>query len=348
MTPLRWSTVKYLLSGCLVVLVGCGGGTGGEDTVDAGLVVEADAPLAPRCGDRQVDVANEEACDDGNTLDGDGCAADCSAVEPGYACTTPGDPCVVTHVCGNGIVEDIEGCDDHNTVDGDGCHADCTLEAGWRCDIAGIRCSAAQCGDGIVAGFEECDDGGAATPGCSASCTLEDGYECATPNAACTPTVCGNGVREGTEQCDDGWAAGPNNDLGDGCTPLCTREPQCANGTCIAVCGDGAIQPGEDCDDGNLHDFDGCSSACTVEFGFYCTPSTTVEPSTLNVTIVYRDFKGNDLAGGHVDFENINNSQTGDGHVIAREQQAAADRREQLRQRPHLDQEPHDVRPVVR
>ncbi len=263
----------------------------------------------PRCGDGNLDL--DEACDDGNADGGDGCSADCSMIEPGHACGNPGDPCVVTHVCGNGIIEDNEGCDDHNTADGDGCHSDCTLEAGWKCEVAGIRCTAAECGDGIIAGFEECDDGNASTPGCSTTCTLEDGYQCPTANAACIPTVCGNGVREGTEQCDDGSAAGPNNTLGDGCTPLCTREPQCADGTCAAVCGDGSIQAGEECDDGNLHDYDGCTSTCTVEYGFYCTPSGTVEPSTLPVAVVYRDFKGNDLSGGHVDFQNINNSQTG-------------------------------------
>ncbi|MBX3161835.1 MAG: DUF4215 domain-containing protein [Deltaproteobacteria bacterium] len=239
-------------------------------------------------------------------MGGDGCAADCSAIEPGFACGTPGEPCTVTHTCGNGIVEDFETCDDHNTVSGDGCHADCTLEPGWKCEIAGIRCSAAACGDGIVAGFEECDDGNAATPGCSATCTLEPGWQCLVPGAPCTPTVCGDGVREGTEECDDG-----NNDLGDGCTPMCTREPQCTNGECLAVCGDGALQAGEECDDGNLHDFDGCSSSCTAELGFTCTASSTVEPATLDVVVVYRDFKGNDLAGGHVDFQNINNAQTG-------------------------------------
>jgi fibro-slime domain-containing protein len=213
---------------------------------------------------------------------------------------------VVTHVCGNGLVEDIESCDDHNNVDGDGCLADCTLQPGWKCDVAGIRCSAAQCGDGIVAGFEECDDGAAATPGCSATCTLENGFKCPTPGAACVATTCGDNIQEGTEQCDDA-----NNDLGDGCTPLCTREPQCTGGTCMAVCGDGALQTGEACDDGNLHDFDGCSSTCTVELGFACTPSSSVEPATLNVVVVYRDFKGNDLTGGHVDFQNINESQPG-------------------------------------
>jgi fibro-slime domain-containing protein len=127
-----------------------------------------------------------------------------------------------------------------------------------------------------------------------------------TPGQACTVTTCGDSVKEGTEQCDDG-----NNDLGDGCTPLCAREPQCANGTCLAVCGDGAIQATEGCDDGNLHDFDGCSSTCTVEIGFACTPSSVVEPGALHVATVYRDFKGNDLAGGHIDFQNINQAQTG-------------------------------------
>ena len=140
--------------------------------------VHAAATASSTCG---------EVCDDGNAVAGDGCAADCATVEAGHACGNPGDPCVVTHVCGNGLVEDIEGCDDHNTASGDGCHSDCTLEAGWRCDVAGIRCSAAQCGDGIVAGYEECDDGAATTPGCSATCTLEDGYQCPTANAACTP-----------------------------------------------------------------------------------------------------------------------------------------------------------------
>jgi fibro-slime domain-containing protein len=292
-----------------VAVAGCGGGTAGDDdqTTPDSAAPSPDADNVidrPVCGDGVVSAG--EVCDDHNTAGSDGCSADCTMIEDGFACGTPGNPCVPTHVCGNGIVEDTESCDDHNVASGDGCHADCTLEAGWKCEIAGIRCTAKECGDGIVAGFEECDDANAATPGCSATCTLEAGFQCLTPGAACTTTTCGDGVKEGTEQCDDA-----NNDLGDGCTPLCTREPSCVAGVCDAVCGDGAIQAGEGCDDGNLHDFDGCSSSCSVETGFACTPSNTVEPDPLNVVIVYRDFKGNDLTGGHVDFENINKSQTG-------------------------------------
>lgn len=38
-------------------------------------------PVAPRCGDRQIDVARGEVCDDGNDADCDGCKGDCSATE---------------------------------------------------------------------------------------------------------------------------------------------------------------------------------------------------------------------------------------------------------------------------
>jgi cysteine-rich repeat protein len=66
------------------------------------------------CGDGIVSAA--EACDDGNTADGDGCSAVC-AVEPPPAGT-----------CGDGCVDAGEACDDGNTTDGDGCSATCTVE----------------------------------------------------------------------------------------------------------------------------------------------------------------------------------------------------------------------------
>jgi fibro-slime domain-containing protein len=163
------------------------------------------------------------------------------------------------------------------------------------------------CGDGIVAGFEECDDGNATSAGCSATCTLEPGHACDTPGMPCRPTSCGDGITEGTEQCDDG-----NKNLGDGCDPLCHREPKCTDGVCQAVCGDGVLQNGEGCDDGNLKNADGCSSTCTVETGFACTPVTDAEPGTVAVTIVYRDFRGFGLTpAGHPDFENLNVSDVG-------------------------------------
>src|SRR5699024_6492710 len=137
--------------------------------------------------------------------------------------------------------------------------------------------------------------------GCSASCTLEDGYYCDTPGSPCAPTTCGNGTVEGTEQCDDG-----NLIPFDGCTASCTNEPSCSGGTCVAVCGDGVILPGgtEECDDGNTIAGDGCSPSCTTEAGFTCTLTTPPAPSQIELPLIVRDFKGDDVAGGHIDFEN--------------------------------------------
>jgi cysteine-rich repeat protein len=44
------------------------------------------------CGDGSL--VGVEVCDDGNAAGGDGCAANCLAVEPGFACPTPGEACI--------------------------------------------------------------------------------------------------------------------------------------------------------------------------------------------------------------------------------------------------------------
>jgi len=185
-----------------------------------------------------------EECDDGNTVDGDGCSADCNSDE----------------TCGNGQVDAPVGerCDDGNTVDGDDCQADCSLP---------------QCGDGIKDPGEVCDDGNDTNgDGCNRQCTSDEtcgtgvidvaaGEECdddnLLPGDGCGPTclieACGNGVMDPGEVCDD-----DNNEAGDGCSPTCLS---------LEVCGNGIIDPttGETCDDGNARSHDGCSSACTVE-----------------------------------------------------------------------------------
>jgi fibro-slime domain-containing protein len=315
------------VAACIALATACGGGHGAGNGTDGGgpggpgdgSIGDTDggsggpdAMIPPGCGDGVLD--STEVCDDGNTRSGDGCSADCATLERGWVCAEPGIPCVLKEACGNGIVETGENCDDHNTAAGDGCDASCQLEPGWACPAAGIRCTAAGCGDGIIAGFEECDDGNTvAGDGCSADCTtVEEGWACTTPGpGGCAQVVCGNGIQEGAEQCDDG-----NHNLGDGCDPQCHREPQCTNGSCTAVCGDGVVQPPEECDDGNLHNFDGCSSSCTVEHGFTCTPKTADHEPTFTVTVVYRDFMGNDVkktgtVNPHKDFENVNAAETG-------------------------------------
>jgi len=88
------------------------------------------------------------------------------------------------------------------------------------------------------------------------------------------------------ESCDDG-----NHDLGDGCTPLCTIEPDCKAGACTSKCGDGIVLAnlGEECDDGNAISGDGCSSTCKVEPGYECKQPPLGD--TMLVPVVYRDFK---------------------------------------------------------
>jgi cysteine-rich repeat protein len=176
-------------------------------TADADVgVIDYDAGT---CGDSIVQ--NGEACDDGGTAGGDGCAADCSAVEVGYYCDTAGEACVDEDdaaTCGDGTLDKYEACDDGNEVDGDGC-TDCAVDSGWRC-VGGTVCNNADdptCGNGTVADDEECDDGNTtAGDGCSATCTRED-------------AVCGDDLVNIGEECDDG-----NTSAGDGCAADCTFE----------------------------------------------------------------------------------------------------------------------------
>jgi cysteine-rich repeat protein len=91
------------------------------------------------CGDG-IPQGGEE-CDDGNTVDTDGCHNDCTQpecgdgiVDPGESCDPPGspagahgNPCRANcTVCGDGVVQIGEQCDDGNTNNADLCHDDCT------------------------------------------------------------------------------------------------------------------------------------------------------------------------------------------------------------------------------
>ncbi|OJH39073.1 DUF4215 domain-containing protein [Cystobacter ferrugineus] len=315
-TSIRSRFVGLALASLVLSLTACSGVVEPPDPDCDGGSCPVDPGPIGWCGDGQR--TGNEACDDGNTVSGDGCAADCGAVEPGYSCEPPGSACFLG-VCGNGKVEGREVCDDRNSTGGDGCSANCmTVEDGWNCPLSGGRCQAARCGDGIIAGDEECEDGNTkAEDGCNTVCRLEAGYKCDTIGEPCTKTKCGDKIREGTEQCDDG-----NNDMGDGCSPLCVREPNCnREGICQAVCGDGVILPGtnEECDDGNTRSNDGCSSECKYEEGFMCDVIKSTPPDKLELPFVFRDFRGYNhdpvpslgLPKGHIDFENGNDSEKG-------------------------------------
>lgn len=174
----NYSFLLSLLSGALAATA-CG------DNVPAGVEPEPSA----NCGDGVVDA--NEVCDDGNNVDGDGCAANCASdetcgngvVDSGESCedgnTVGADGCSATCVsefCGNSQMDGNESCDDGNTADGDGCSATCASDE--------------TCGNSVIDGGEDCDDG-----------NTEDGDGCA---ASCATEFCDNGLYLVGGGCDDG------------------------------------------------------------------------------------------------------------------------------------------------
>lgn len=263
-------------------------GSGGSDSeieVGSGGAAQTSAS----CGDAILDP--DEACDDGNTIDGDGCYASCLAIGPGFTCPEPGTPCQPFGKCGDGFISGSEACDDGNRDPMDGCSSACLLEPGFACAPGeggdGSECVETDCGDGITEGQEQCDEGenNGLIFGNGTGCTF-----------ACTPE------------------------------PTC-RNSQGVTDACTAVCGDGAIASGEACDDGNSNSGDGCSQSCEIEDGFTCEPlvmkdtvdcATNPDKKCLELPIVYRDFKSfaHDVSDfGHDDFFFMDATQS-DGTLV--------------------------------
>jgi len=276
--------------------------------------VQTGCQRVARCGDGVI--GDTEGCDDGNEAPLDGCSAQCRVEGSWWDCSVPGVPCVDNSRCGNGVLEKEEVCDDGDVDGGDGCSSTCTLEDGWQCRAPGRDC-VPFCGDGgIVAGEEACDDGNTTSgDGCSSTCIEEPGWDCGTAvPSVCTRSVCGNGVVEAGESCDKGEENGLFYGDAQGCSKTCTQEPSCRTGAethaCTTACGDGNVDEGEACDDGNQVPGDGCSTACTVEPGFTCTdseqpdtePCTTRGGDCLILPVIFRDFDGQNVSGGHPDF----------------------------------------------
>jgi cysteine-rich repeat protein len=76
----------------------------------------------PVCGDSRI--GRGENCDDGNTVAGDGCSAQCRR------------EAVALGGCGDGLLQAGEECDDGNRVGGDGCNPDCTLNVDMEWNAA--------------------------------------------------------------------------------------------------------------------------------------------------------------------------------------------------------------------
>jgi fibro-slime domain-containing protein len=229
-------------------------------------------------------ISGSEVCDDENDEDGDGCSAQCDAIEPYYVCPTQGEPCISTIECGDNRISPGEECDDGNSDEGDGCDDTCQLEAGYSCPIVGEDCVVNLfCGDGKISGLEQCDDeNNDSGDGCTAECQREPFYDCSTPGELCHYTVvCGDGRVQDQETCDD-----ENDDAGDGCSANCTLEdgwkcPVVGLGCEAALCNDGIIAGNEECEDGNADPGDGCDENCKVEDAYACVNTAQMTPPSV-------------------------------------------------------------------
>jgi fibro-slime domain-containing protein len=296
---------------------GGNGNTGGSGIIGRTGGSSGISVVSAACGDGKWNQG--EFCDDGNKTNGDCCNEFCN-LEADCVCPDPPmvGACRTLTQCGNGFLTSAEACDDGNHDPGDGCSPDCQMVTpGWQCRVPGKKC-VPFCGDGQLIGGENCDDMNAVSgDGCSSTCLTEPGWSCSGTPSACTASVCGNGMMESGEGCDLGAENGLFYGDATGCSKTCTKEPNCRAGgmtqACSTACGDGNVDmaDGEVCDDGNAIAGDGCSDTCQLEGGFMCgnmeAPDTIPCPSNpalqcLVLPVVYRDFKGQQEAGGHPDF----------------------------------------------
>jgi cysteine-rich repeat protein len=219
------------------------------------------------CGDGIVTPPEE--CDDGNSVNGDGCDSNCK-----FSCvsTDATRDCQPADVCeGKGT------CNDATHVCTPGTPAKDGTMCGNNEVCKGGHCTAGNCGDGIVEAPEQCDFGagnGIGT-GCEANCT----FSCTTsPNSCVTQDVCAgaNTCTAFTMGASPGQKCVLGAPLPDGTT--CPNGGMCKGHLCItANCGNGKVDPGEQCDWGsaaNVHG-SGCEPDCT----FSCTISPNSCPS---------------------------------------------------------------------
>jgi fibro-slime domain-containing protein len=252
-------------------------GSGGAPVINCGgaSTTGCTAQNPEGCGDGINNQGGIEACDDGNTLPGDGCNGICK-VERNWDCP-PAGKCTPQVICGDSKIGAGEVCDDANQTDGDGCNANCTVQdPAYTCTPGQPCVRKSFCGDGRIEAGENCEDGNTQSgDGCDANCKLETGWVCPTPGSACKRAArCGDGVVNSNlgEVCDDANTAD-----GDGCSADCRVKGAgctCTPGQlcqCPEVrCGNGTIEGTEQCDDGAADSGDGCSSSCQIERGYEC------------------------------------------------------------------------------
>ncbi|MDH3654275.1 MAG: C25 family cysteine peptidase [Myxococcales bacterium] len=257
----------------------------------------------PFCGSSARGAGEE--CDDGNTVDGDGCSATCTLEAPAP--------------CGDGLIWLGEECDDGGTAGGDGCNSNCEIEPGYTCTGEPSICTSS-CADN----FEWRSQMGSTTTeyflcekslSVSAAETICEGLaggwtltriNGATENAYIDGFIGNHLWTGGHDEAVEGvwrWRDGTQFWSGDengspvgglytnwksgepnaGADEDCTRQEdgglwqdkKCTDNEKFVcegppICGNGAVAMPEECDDGNTADGDGCSATCTLEGAATC------------------------------------------------------------------------------
>eukprot|EP01126_Amoeba_proteus_P032796 TRINITY_DN3202_c0_g1_i12.p1 TRINITY_DN3202_c0_g1~~TRINITY_DN3202_c0_g1_i12.p1 ORF type:complete len:1533 (-),score=260.60 TRINITY_DN3202_c0_g1_i12:146-4744(-) len=212
------------------------------------------------CGDGATGKDSKETCDDGNTIDKDGCSSTCQ-VEVGHECLYDDDlmRSVCDPLCGNFQNDSTdlytEHCDNGNNS---GC-INCVVDPHYTC--SDFTSCTPLCGDGVTVPPEKCDIS-IPIQGCL-TCQLVHGWTC--PNSTYCHPICGDNILIPPETCDD-----RNAQNGDGCSSLCTVETgySCSPMPCHTKCGDGLRIPPEECDTGG--NTAGCNF-CHINPGWNCT-----------------------------------------------------------------------------
>jgi cysteine-rich repeat protein len=245
----------------------------------------------PRCGDGRTNpmftspgAPRGERCDDGNTVSGDGCSADCASNETcgddyeNDDLPTTGAACLTATGTGTNCPEV---CDDGNNIAGDGCSPNCLSEESCRngiLDVAGGPANPPElCDDGDTDDTDECRNNCQAGFGCGNGFVDNDG-----PSGPSIDEECDNGTTTDNAACD-GDCTIPvcgdnrfNSAAGEACDPgtVGVNVASCNADCTVPACGDGKVNRAftpagaagvEQCDDGNTTAGDGCSATCQIE-----------------------------------------------------------------------------------
>jgi cysteine-rich repeat protein len=247
------------------------------------------------CGDAVVDPG--EACDDGNTADGDCCSGDCqTSGAPAHdtcaaripildgttafdsTCVTsdgPPHPGPCTEFLEDGLYQDLW----YNyEATCSGVLEVTTCDSDFDTKIAIYDGDTAACAD-LDTALLDCNDDHA-NSACDPSCTLTTrSVVCATVTSGNTYKIRVGGWQDGVPPtggtagtgviniscnigiCGDGVTEGTE-ECDDGNT---NNTDSCGNDCILIECGNGVVQFGEECDDGNTANGDGCDENCLTE-----------------------------------------------------------------------------------